>query len=281
MTTKPNIEIPVFERDGGKMPVLGFGTFQSQGDTCRNAVKTALDIGYRHVDTANMYENESAVGQGIKDSGVPRDELFITSKLKMHHLDPDGVRASCENSLRELDIEYLNLLLIHWPEESVPLADTLGAMAELKKEGKIRHLGVSNFTVDWLTRAIAAVDEPIFCNQIEYHPFLSQESISGLCREKGIGVTAYSPLARGQAVTDDRLKAIGRTYNKSAAQVALRWILQQPGTIAIPKGTSAEHIRANFDIFDFELEPNDIITINAIEKDRRLINPEWGPRWDD
>jgi 2,5-diketo-D-gluconate reductase B len=279
MTTKPNTEIPVFERDGGKMPVLGFGTFQSQGDVCRTAVKTALEIGYRHVDTANMYQNEESVGQGIKDSGVPRDDIFITSKLKMKHLDPDGVRASCENSLQVLDIECLNLLLIHWPEESVPLSDTLGAMAELKKEGKIRHLGVSNFTADWLNRAIEAVNEPIFCNQIEFHPFLTQDPTSELCRENGIGVTAYSPLARGQAVTDDRLKAIGRKYNKSAAQIALRWIVQQPGTIAIPKGTSKEHIRSNFDIFDFELHPDDVAQIDAFEKNRRLIDPDFAPRW--
>jgi diketogulonate reductase-like aldo/keto reductase len=281
MTEKLKTAVPVFERNGGKMPVLGIGTFQSQGDVCRNAVKTALDVGYRHVDTASMYENETSVGQGIKDSGVPRDDIFLTSKLKINHLDPDGVRASCENTLRKLNTDYLNLLLIHWPEESVPLADTLGAMADLKKDGKIRHLGVSNFTADWITRAIAAIDEPIFCNQIEYHPFLTQDPVSKLCREKGIGVTAYSPLARGQVVNDQRLQAIGSKYNKSAAQIALRWIIQKPGTIAIPKGTSEEHIRANFDIFDFELEPNDIITIDALEKDHRLINPDWAPRWDD
>lgn len=281
MTAKQKTAVPVFERDGGKIPVLGFGTFQSQGDTCRNAVKTALDIGYRHVDTASMYENEEAVGQGIKDSGVPRDDIFLTSKLQRKHLDPDGVRASCENSLTALDTDYLNLLLIHWPEESVPLSDTLGALTELKKEGKIRHLGVSNFTADWLKRAVAAVEEPIFCNQIEFHPFLTQEPVSGICRENGIGVTAYSPLARGQVVSDQRLQALGSKYDKSAAQIALRWILQKPGTIAIPKGTSDEHIRANFDIFDFKLEPNDMITIDALEKDRRLIDPDWAPQWDD
>ncbi len=281
MTTKEKTAVPVFERDGGKIPVLGFGTFQSQGDTCRNAVKTALDIGYRHVDTANMYGNEQDVGQGIKESGVPRDDIFLTSKLRMNHLDPDGVRASCENSLKELETDYLNLLLIHWPEKSVPLSDTLGALAELKKEGKIRHLGVSNFTADWLKRAIEAVDEPIFCNQIEYHPFLSQDAPINVCRENGIGVTAYSPLARGQVVRDARLQSIGSKYDKSAAQIALRWIIQKPGTIAIPKGTGEEHIRANFDVFDFELEPNDMITIDAIEKDRRLIDPDFAPQWDD
>ncbi|NCC50479.1 MAG: aldo/keto reductase [Spartobacteria bacterium] len=273
-------DAPCFERNGSKMPLIGLGTFQSSGAVCRQAVKTAIDIGYRHVDTARMYENEREVGEGLKDSGVPRDQVFVTSKLQMGKLDPVGVQNSCDSSLRDMDIDYLDLLLIHWPESTVPLADTLGAMTELKRQGKIRQLGVSNFTVEWLTRAVAVCDDPIFCNQIEYHPYIEQESPIKVCREHGIAVVGYSPLARGRAAKDDRLAAIGKKYGKSPAQVALRWLVRQTDVIAIPKGSSEEHIRENIDLFNFDLDEVDIAAIGAFDRNQRLIDPDWAPEWD-
>ena len=282
MTTEKHdaAAMPKIERGAGHMPVLGVGTFQLKGETCQQAVKTALSLGYRHVDTARMYENESQVADGIRASGVPREEIFLTTKLQLGKLDPDGVRQSCENSLRELNTPYVDLLLIHWPDGAVPLEDTLGAMATLKKEGKIRDLGVSNFTTTWLQKALAATDEPIFCNQIEYHPYIRQGPPMQICRENGIAVVAYSPLARGRVAKDQQLQEIGKKHNKTAVQVALRWIVRQQGVAAIPKGSSTEHLRENLDIFDFELDEEDIAAIGSGKHDTRLINPDFAPLWD-
>jgi len=274
-------EMPHIERDGGSMPCLGLGTFQNSGEECRRSVATALDVGYRHVDTARMYENEQSVGAGIKDSSVSREDIFLTSKLAMGSLDRKGVHSSCDKSLQCLDTAYLDLLLIHWPEEDTPLEETLEAMADLKSAGKIRHIGVSNFTVSWLERLLAVSDESIFCNQIEYHPYLDQSAPIGFCDEHGIAVVAYSPLARGKVMKDDRLTTIGAKYGKSAVQVALRWLLGQAGVAAIPKGRSEDHIRENIDIFDFDLNEEDLKEISALEHDQRLIDPDWAPEWDE
>lgn len=282
MTTKKNeaATMPTIERGAGKMPVLGVGTFQLKGDACRQAVKTALSLGYRHLDTARMYKNEKEVAAGIREAGVPREDFFLTTKLQMGQLDPDGVRQSCEDSLRDLETDYVDLLLIHWPDGAVPLEDTLGAMVALKKEGKIRDLGVSNFTVTWLQKALAATEEPIFCNQIEYHPYIQQGPPMQVCREQGIAVVAYSPLARGRAAKDEQLREIGKKYNKTAAQVALRWEVRQSGVAAIPKGSSEEHLRENLDIFDFELDHDDLAAIGSGAHNTRLIDPDFAPLWD-
>ena len=276
----PPQKVPCFDRDNGAMPELGLGTFQAAGDACRQAVRTALELGYRHLDTARMYENEDQVGLGINDAGVARDEIFLTTKLQMNELDPIGVRESCEASLAALDTDYLDLLLIHWPEEDTPVADTLGTMQELRETGKVRHLGISNFTRAQMLEAIQTADVPLFCNQVEYHPYLNQGPALDTCREHGMALVAYSPLARGDVNNDDRLAEIGKKYGKSPAQVALRWLIRQQAVVAIPKGTSAAHIRENYDIFDFELEPEDVAVIDGLPKDRRLINPSWAPTWD-
>lgn len=273
-------DIPCFERDGGVMPVLGLGTFQSKGDACSRAVSTALRLGYRHIDTARMYENETQVGRGIRESGVPRDQIFLTTKLQMGQLDADGVRASCERSLQDLGFAHVDLLLIHWPESDVPLDETLGAMAELKREGKIRHLGVSNFTVEWMHKAVHATDEPIFCNQIEYHPYIDQTPPMDTCRERDIAIVAYSPLARGRVPEDARLAEIGRKHGKTGTQVALRWLIRQDDVIAIPKGSSEAHIRDNLAVFDFDLDDRDMAAIAAFERGQRLIDPDFAPTWD-
>lgn len=280
-TTKEQADrIPVIERDGGRMPRLGLGTFQTSGKECRHAVNFALETGYRHIDTARMYKNEEEVGTGIKDSGVAREKIFLTTKLQMGQLDAKGVRDSCERSLSDLGIDYADLLLIHWPEEQVPIEETLGAMEELRTEGKIRHLGVSNFTVNWMKKAVAATDVPIFCNQIEYHPYIPQQPPIRFCSEHGIAVVAYSPLARGRVVKDERLAEIGKKHAKTPAQVGLRWLLEQDDVVAIPKGRSKKHIRENFEIFDFELDDEDLDIIAGLERNQRLIDPDWAPAWD-
>jgi 2,5-diketo-D-gluconate reductase B len=273
-------DIPVFSRDNDQMPVLGLGTFQLTGETCRKAVSTALELGYNHIDTARMYQNEQQVAAGIKDSGVERESIFLTTKLQMGQLDEQGVRESCDTSLKQLDTDYVDLLLIHWPEDDVPLAETLGAMAKLREAGKIKHLGISNFTLKWIKKAVDATEVPIFCNQVEYHPYLSQEPVLNFCRKEGMALVAYSPLARGQVAEDERFIEIGEKYDKTPAQVALRWLLDQDGVVAIPKGSSEDHISENLEIFDFELDESDLDKLDGLEDDRRLIDPQWSPDWD-
>jgi 2,5-diketo-D-gluconate reductase B len=271
--------IPFIERDGGRMPVIGLGTAELSGTQCREMVRTALETGYRHLDTARRYGNERAVGQGIKDSGVEREEIFLTTKLE-GNLNRDRVRESCGRSLDDLDTPYIDLLLIHWPEESMPLPDILEAMAELKDEGLIRHLGVSNFTVKLMEQAVAAINDSIFCNQVEYHPHIDQRPVLQFCRAHDMALVAYSPLARGRSVKDSKLAEIGRKYGKSATQAALRWLVSQKGVAAIPKGSSEQHIRDNLDIFDFELDRNDFDAICRLGGNMRLIDPDSSPKWD-
>ncbi len=272
--------LPFFEYDKGRMPVVGIGTFQAEGDICRKAVCTALEMGYRHVDTARMYKNEAEVGRGIKDSGVDRKSIFLTTKLQKGELDPAGVHRSCSRSLIALDTDYIDLLLVHWPEDFDSLGKTLDAMAMLREQGRIRHIGVSNFPPAWMRHAFEISAAPIFCNQVEYHPYLSQEPLHALCSAHNTALVAYSPLARGNVCTDARLAQIGGKYGKTGAQVALRWLVRQPNVIAIPKGSSKQHIRENIDIFDFELDAADLKVIAGLEKNKRLISPPWGPDWE-
>ena len=276
MTTK----VPTMKRDGGEMPILGLGTWELTGEECTQAVDAALRMGYRHIDTASMYGNEEQVGNGMKASGVDRGAVFLTTKLSVENVKADGVRRSCDRSLQLLDTDYLDLLLIHWPDKNVPLAETFGAMAELKSEGKTRHVGVSNFTIKYMGRALDVSAEAIFCNQIEYHPYIKQGPIMKFCREHDVPVVAYSPLASGQVLKDETLAEIGRKHDKSPAQVALRWVLRQTGVAAVPKSTSEEHLRQNLEVFDFELDKDDLAAIGALEHDGRIIDPSWAPDWD-
>lgn len=272
--------IPSVAAPEGEIPALGLGTWQLSGDACRQTVRTALGLGYRHVDTARMYENESEVGRGIADSGVPRDEIFLTTKLEREHLDPVGVRESCSKSLSLLDTDHVDLLLIHWPEDDVPLEDTLGAMGELRDEGLTRHVGVSNFPVDWMRRAQLASPAPIFCNQVEYHAMLDQSVVLGHCREHAIPLVAYCPLAQGALSHHEVLAEIGRRHDRTAAQVALRWLVRQEGVVAIPKSSGRDHLRQNLDVFDFELDADDLAAIDSLPGDERRIDPPWSPDWD-
>lgn len=260
------------------VPALGFGTFQLQGDDCRNSVTHALDLGYRHVDTARMYENETEVGRGIQNATVDREDIFLTSKIWREQLEPDSLRRELQNSLRDLQTDYLDLLLIHWPNSDISLSSTLEAMMNAREKGYIRNLGVSNFPSTLLKQALE--DAPVFCDQVEYHPLLNQDAVLSVAREHDLMVTAYSPLAQGEVLDNSELEEIGKAYGKSASQVSIRWLLEQSQVVAIPRSANPGHIQQNFEVFDFELSEEDKKRIGQLPKNRRQINPGFAPAWD-
>lgn len=266
------------EVQGVEIPALGFGTWQMPDVECRRGVEHALSIGYRHIDTAQAYRNEDAVGEAIQASDVTRDEIFLTTKVWRSNYAYDDAKASIDDSLRRLDTDWVDLLLIHWPHESIPFEETLKAMKEAKEAGKVRHLGISNFTPSQLEEAERHAD--LLCNQVEYHPYLGQQRLLEMARERDMMLTAYSPLARGQVVGDEVLVDIGEQHGKSSAQVALRWLIQQENVSAIPKAAGAGHREANFEIFDFELTDEQMERIDALDRGERLIDPGFGPDWE-
>lgn len=235
------------------IPKIGLGTWQMRGESCRKKVLQALELGYRHLDTAEYYRNETEVGQAVQESGLPRDGLFITSKVWSNHYQRKAVVQACEDSLRRLDLDYLDLYLIHHPSDAVPLEETLAGMENLVQAGKTRFIGVSNFSVDLLARSRELVAVPILTNQVKYHPFYPQDDLLKYCQEKQILLTAYTPLDKGRVQGDDTLKSIGEKYGKTAAQVTLRWLVQQPMVITIPKASSRLHQQENLEVFDFQL----------------------------
>ena len=262
------------------IPPLGFGTWLIEGTDCTDGVEDALKLGYRHIDTARAYENEREVGEGLRRSGVPRDEIWLTTKLWHEGLRPDQVREQMEKSLGELQTDHVDLLLIHWPNDDVPLAETLGAMAALRDEGKARTIGVSNFTSAQVREA--AQVEPIHTNQVEYHAYLGQEAVLGACREHEVIVTAYSPFAHGKLLKDPVLEEIAAARGATTAQIALRWLLDQPGVIAVPKAASHENRVKNLAALELDpLSDEERRRIDDLPKNRRVIDPGWAPRWDD
>lgn len=258
---------------GTQIPKLGFGTWQITGDACVEAVRDALELGYRHIDTARAYGNEAEVGRGIAASGVERGHVFLTTKLWYTGLRAADVRKQLEGSLRELGTEHVDLLLIHWPSPEVVLAETLAAMTELQEEGKASHLGVANFPPRLVHEALELA--PIICNQVEYHPYLGQPELLALARERDLMLTAYSPLARGKVLRDPVLREIGEAHGRSPGQVVLRWLLDQPHVAAIPKASSHEHRAANLEAFDFELSDDDRGRIAGLERGLRTADPSW------
>jgi len=238
---------------GVDVPALGLGTYRLRDRTCVDTVREALELGYRHVDTAEFYDNQRAVGEGIRSASVDREDVFVTTKVWRTNLAGDDVLRSGRESLDRLGLDYVDLLLIHWPSSSVPVGETLDAMAQLHAAGLVRHVGVSNFSVAQLREAMDASPLPVVTNQVEYHPYTSQAELLDVCLTHDLVLTAYSPLAKGRVVGDDRLAAIGERYGKSASQVALRWLVQQPRVAAIPKASSRDHLRGNLAVLDFEL----------------------------
>jgi len=263
------------------IPALGFGTFELDEPTAERMVTTALEQGYRHIDTAQIYRNEAAVGRALAGAGVPRSEIFLTTKVWMDNFRDGDLQRSARESLERLDSDYVDLLLLHWPSREVPLAETLSALNDCRDQGLVRHIGVSNFPTDWLEAAVAQSRGPLVTNQVEYHPFLDQTPVLGGCRRHDISVTAYSPVARGKTVGNPTLAEIGRRHGKNEVQVSLRWLIQQPGVIAIPRSADPDHARANLDIFDFELSEAEMAEISALgSPEGRLIDPSFAPEWD-
>ncbi len=271
-------DVPHVDVRGARIPALGFGTWQMTGAECARAVEDALELGYRHIDTARMYENEAAVGRALTASGLPRDAIFLASKIWWERADADGVRASVHAMIRDLSVDHLDLCYLHWPNPDVPLRETLEAMRALQEEGAIRHLGVSNFTPTLLDEALRIA--PITALQVEYHPFLAQDDLRRLCQRHELALVAYSPLARGNVHGHPRLKAIGERHGKSPEQVTLRWLTQQHHVAAIPKASSRAHRAANLAIFDFELSAEEAQAISELARGERIIDPSFAPEWE-
>jgi len=258
--------------NGATIPLLGLGTWQLNGSACTKLVAEAIRIGYRHVDTASMYGNEAAVGEGLRASGVPRDEVFVATKVWQDALRADAFRRSVEDSLKRLRLDAVDLVLIHWPNSRVPLDETLGALVRVKRDGLARHIGVSNFTVPLVEEAVRLSEEPLVTNQIELHPFVDQEKVIDACARHGLSVTAYCPIARGNVAGDRVLARIGAAHGKTAVQVSLRYLVQR-GIIAIPRTSKIERLRENFAVFDFVLDEAQMSEISGLgARDGRLVS---------
>jgi diketogulonate reductase-like aldo/keto reductase len=263
-------EIPAVKLPGGiEIPALGLGTWQLKGKQCTEVVQLALQLGYTHIDTAEIYGNQKEIGNAI--AGFDRKELFLVSKAWLNHLRFDDVLKACNSTLRDLGTDYLDLYLIHWPNKKVPVQETLKAMLQLKKDGKIRAIGVSNFSILDLheaeqTGAVIATD------QIEMHPLLQQKTLWHYCSLRKIPVTAYSPIARGLVLKNETIQKIAEKHGKTAAQVSLKWLLQK-GAIVIPKASSREHLQQNLDVFDWRLSGKEVAEVDAIKKEKRVVSP--------
>jgi len=263
------------------MPRLGYGTFRMPGGSAQPAVESALALGYRHIDTAAMYENEAAVGAAIAASGVKRGDLFVTTKAWYDQLEPEALRRACAASLAKLKLDHVDLYMVHWPARGMDMAALLEAMIGLREKGLIGAIGLCNFNLAMLRRAVEEIGAPIASLQVEYHPFLSQAKLLDYARGKGIPLTAYAPLAQGRANTDPVLHAIGRKHGASGAQVAVAWLLGQEGVAAIPKAARAESQQANLAALDIRLDEADRAAIAALPKDQRYVRPPFAPEWDE
>jgi 2,5-diketo-D-gluconate reductase B len=267
--------------NGKKIPALGFGTWDLRDSSCVTGVETAIKIGYRHIDTAQIYENEAEVGAGIKASGVKRDDIFLTTKIWVTNLKEGDLQKSLDISLKKLQTDHVDLLLIHWPITDIPFAEQLKTLQSVQKDGRTSSIGVSNFTVAQMKEVTEKIGAKILTNQVEYHPYLAQQPVLDYIRANDMFLTAYSPLARGKVSNDPVITKIAQKYNKTNGQVTLRWLVQQEGVAAIPKSSSEKHIRENFEIFDFKLDDSEMKQIAALARpDGRLVNPGFAPKWD-
>ena len=268
------------QTQGISLPRLGLGTFRLQGDACRAAVENALGLGYRHIDTAEMYGNEEPIGAAIAASGVARKDLHVTTKVWHENLAPDAIRRAFDASLNKLRLDHVDLYLVHWPSKGMNLPAIFEALMKLKQEGRTRAVGVANFNLALLKTVVEEIKAPIACNQIEYHVMLDQTKVAGYLAAKSIPLVAYCPLAQGRVASDATLMAIGRKHGASAAQVALKWLLDQDGVAAIPKASRVESQQANLDALHIGLDDEDMKAIAALPKDRRCVNPGFAPVWD-
>ena len=265
---------------GISLPRLGLGTYRMQGDACRAAVESALSFGYRHIDTAEMYANEEAIGAAIASSAVARKELHVTTKVWHENLAPDAIRRAFDASLKKLRLDVVDLYLVHWPSRSMNLPEVFETLLKLKEEGRTRAIGVANFTLTLLKTTVEEIQAPIACNQIEYHVMLDQSKVKAYLDAKKIPLVAYCPLAQGRAASDETLIAIGRKHDAGASQVALKWLLDQDNVAAIPKASRKESQKANLDALKVKLDDDDRKAIARLAKDRRFVSPGFGPDWD-
>jgi diketogulonate reductase-like aldo/keto reductase len=271
----------IVDVNGARIPSLGLGTWRLSGDGCTQAVLRALEVGYRHVDTAAMYGNEEAVGAGLRASGLPRDAVFVTTKVWYTDIAAGDLERSAEASLRRLGLDQVDLLLIHWPNPDIPLAQSMRALGNAKRRGLARHVGVSNFSAKLLDEAVALSDEPLVANQCEYHPYLNQDRVRAACARHGIAFTSYCPLGKGDLTRDPVIRSIAAAHGKTPSQVVLRWNVQQPMTAAIPKSGDPARIAENFGIYDFALTEHEMRRISGLARaDGRMVLPGWAVELD-
>lgn len=268
--------------NGASIPALGLGTWTLKGDACAEIVDHALKTGYRHLDTAAMYGNEDAVGEGLRASGIARDDVFVTTKVWWTNLAAKDLRKSAEQSLRLLGLDQVDLLLIHWPNDSIPLAESIGALNRVKADGLARHIGVSNFTTRHLAEAIRLSEAPLVANQVENHPYLDQSKVYRACRDAGMAMVSYCPLYRGGTLFEEAaVRDAAERHGKTPGQIVLRWHVQQDGVVAIPRTTKKERLAENFAIFDFALSDDEMAAISALAgKGARLCDYDFSPEWD-
>lgn len=276
-------KVPTISAHGAQIPVVGYGTMLfPEPERAVELVVHSLERGYRHIDTARKYGSEQWVGEGIRASGLPREDIWVTTKVTEENAKADEFARSLDLSLKTLGLDYVDLLLIHWPQPKVPLEETLGALAKARREGLAKNIGVSNFTAALLDEAVGKCPEPLFTNQIEYHAYIRQDKVIAACRKHGLLVTCHVPLARGKVLTDPVIQRIAKGHGKTAAQVSLKWLIQQPDVGVVPRALEFSEIEENIDIFDFALSEDEMNQISALrDKNLRIVDPEVRrPVWD-
>jgi diketogulonate reductase-like aldo/keto reductase len=272
---------PIVKANGAEIPAVGLGTWDLRGDTAVRSVTAALDAGYRHIDTAAMYANEAEIGRAIAAHSVPREDIFITTKVWPSDVADGPLQRSAEASLKRLQVDQVDLLLIHWPSDTVPLKEQVMALCKAKQRGLARHVGVSNFPVRYVEAAVAAADEPLVTNQVEHHPWLDQTALFEACRKRGVSITSYSPIGKAKNLSAPVLREIARAKGKTPAQIVLRWHIQHSMNIAIPRSSKPERIAENIDIFDFSLTAEEMQRISDLaHPGGRMLSPMVPLEWD-
>jgi 2,5-diketo-D-gluconate reductase B len=268
--------------NGARIPAIGFGTYGMERTDMLRMIPAALQGGFRHIDTAQIYRNEAEVGECTVASGIPRSELFITTKVWVENYPARRFAASVDESLRKLRTDYIDLLLLHWPHDGVPLAEQIGQLNETVSAGKVRHIGVSNFNRKLLQQAIDLSAVPLVTNQFEYHPYLNQSLLCGATRKAGLAVTAYCAMAVGRVLADPTIAEIAASHRRSIPQVVLRWLIQQGNVVALSRTSNPDRIAENLTIFDFELGEDEMAAIQTLARpDSRIVNPPGlAPVWD-
>lgn len=268
--------------NGADIPAIGLGTWELRGEPCAKLVETALQNGYTHIDTAQMYQNEREVGAGIRASGVNRDSLFVTTKVWPENYSTDDFARAVDERLELLNCGTLDLLLLHWPPRAVSMAEAVAALNQAKRSGLARHIGISNFTVKQVEEAVALSDEPLACNQIEYHPLINQDKVRAACARHGLAVTAYCPIARNKVADEPVMRDIAQRHNASPAQVALAWLAGHGDVISIPRSSRPERLVDNLKALEISLSEDEMVKIGALKsRNLRLVDPESvRPEWD-